>query len=90
MTYLKGHDDFVSRYMRFCDIDNSEAPAVYHRWVCLSILSAAIGRNAYIEQGQFRIYLNQYKLVIGAQRNRNGCVRASGRKRLKASGYERY
>ena len=90
MTYLKGHDDFVSRYMRFCDIDNSEAPAVYHRWVCLSILSAAIGRNAYIEQGQFRIYLNQYMLLMGAPGTRKGSAMSIGRKLLKASGYKRF
>lgn len=90
MTYLQGHDDFVSRYMRFCDINNSEAPAVYHRWVCFSILGAALGRSVWIEQGPYKIYLNQYMMLMGSPGARKGSAMSIGRKLLKASGFRRF
>lgn len=88
--YLKGQNDFVSRYMRFCDIDNSEAPAIYHRWVCFSILGALLGRQVHIEFGSSRIYPNQYIMLMGSPGTRKGSAMGIGRKLLKAAGYKRF
>jgi len=83
-------DDFVSSYMRLCDIDNSEAPAIYHRWVCLSILGAYMGRKVWIDFGIGPIYPNQYIMLMGSPGTRKGAAMAVGRKLLKASGFSRF
>lgn len=84
------HNDFVSRYMRFCDLDNSEAPAVYHRWVCLSILGAALGRQVWIKHGPFVIYPNQYILLMGTPGTRKGSAMSIGKRILKGANYRRF
>lgn len=87
---MTNHDDFVSAYMRFCDIDNSEAPAIYHRWVCLSILGAALGRQVWIQMGRFQIFPNQYILLMGTPGTRKGSAMGIGKKLLKEAGYRRF
>jgi len=83
-------DDFVSSYMRLCDLGNSEAPAIYHRWVCLSILGAYFGRKVWIDFGIGPIYPNQYIMLMGSPGTRKGAAMAVGRKLLKASGFNRF
>ena len=88
--YLKGHDDFVSRYMRFADINNSEAPAIYHRWVCFSMISAALGRQTWITNGPWKVYPNQYMMLMGSPGTRKGSAMSIGRGLLKKIGYNRF
>lgn len=87
---MRTHDDFVSDYMRLCDINNSEAPAIYHRWVCLSILGAYMGRQIYIDFGIGNIYPNQYIMLMGSPGTRKGAAMSIGKKLLKATGYNRF
>ncbi|MGE4259196.1 MAG: DUF3987 domain-containing protein [Candidatus Babeliales bacterium] len=82
--------DFVTRYMEFCDIDNSEAPAIYHRWTCMSMLSAFFGRSIHIEFGTGKIYPNQYIMLMGDPGTRKGTAMGIGKKILKAAGYNRF
>lgn len=84
------HNDFVSSYLRLCNLDASEAPAVYHRWVCLSIMGAFVGRNVWFNFGIGNIYLNQYLMLMGSPGTRKGSALGIGRKLLKATGYTRF
>lgn len=84
------HNDFVSNYLRLCNLDGSEAPAVYHRWVCLSIMGAFVGRRVWFNFGIGDIYLNQYLMLMGSPGTRKGSAMGIGRKLLKATGYNRF
>lgn len=87
MTYGK---DFVSRYMEACNLEESEAPAIYHRWTCLSIMGAFMGRDIYIQFGTGPIYPNQFVLLMGSPGTRKGTAMSVGRKILKAAQYARF
>ncbi len=87
---IRIQDDFISSYMRLCDLDNSEAPAIYHRWVCLSILGAYMGRKVWIDFGIGPIYPNQYIMLMGSPGTRKGAAMAIGRRLLKATGFNRF
>ena len=82
--------DFISRYMEFCDVENSEAPAIYHRWTCMSILGAYFGRNIWMEFGSGVLYPNQYIMLMGDPGTRKGTAMGIGKKLLKTAGYHRF
>jgi hypothetical protein len=82
--------DFFTAYMDYADIDNSEAPATYHRWVCASILGALLGRSIHFQLGPHTIYPNQYVMLMGSPGARKGSAMGIGKGLLKALGYSRF
>lgn len=82
--------DFVSDYMRLCNPEESEAPAIYHRWCALSIMGAYMGRQIWINFGIGHIYPNQYMMLMGEPGTRKGTAMAVARKLLKTAGYTRF
>lgn len=87
---MRESDDFVTSYMRLCNLDDSEAPAIYHRWVCLSVLGAFLGRQTWIDFGIGKIFPNQYIMLMGAPGTRKGSALGIGKRLLKATGYNRF
>lgn len=85
-----GIDDFFTSYMAYCDIENSEAPAIFHRWTCASIIGASLGRNCYIKFGSHTIYPNQYIMFMGPPGARKGTGMNIGKKLLQKAGYDRF
>lgn len=83
-------DDFVSTYMRMCDPDHSEAPAIYHRWCALSIMGALMGRQCWINFGTGHIYPNQFIMLMGEPGTRKGSAYGIAKKLLKMAGYTRF
>lgn len=82
--------DFITRYMDYANIDNSEAPANYHRWTCLSIMGAYMGRQIWLPFGHSRIYPNQYVLLMGSPGTRKGTAMGIGKSLIKAAGFTRF
>lgn len=82
--------DFVTRYMDFVNIPSSEAPANYHRWTCLSILGAYMGRQIHIPFGHSKIFPNQYVLLMGSPGTRKGTAMGVGKNLLRAAGFTRF
>lgn len=82
--------DFVSQYMDLCNLDESECPAIYHRWTCLAAMGAYLGRSIYIQFGTGPIYPNQFILLMGTPGTRKGTAISLGRKLLKGAGYTRF
>lgn len=82
--------DFITDYMRLCDPENSEAPAIYHRWCAVSIMGALLGRQAWINFGVGNIYPNQYIMLMGEPGTRKGTAMGVARKLLKKAGYTRF
>lgn len=82
--------DFVSRYLRYVDLDQSEAPANYHRWTCLAMLGALLGRSVYLPFGHSKIYPNQYIMLMGSPGTRKGTALGIGRALATAAGFTRF
>lgn len=84
-----GHD-FFTAYMHYVDLDNQEAPAIYHRWTLASIIGTLLGRQFYVPFGNGIIYPNQYIMLMGTPGTRKGSAMNIGRQLLKRSGYARF
>jgi len=82
--------DFITRYMEFVNLEQSEAPANYHRWSCIGMLGALLGRNVCLPFGHSRIYPNQYIMLMGSPGTRKGTAMSICRKLAKASGFTRF
>jgi hypothetical protein len=82
--------DFVTDYLEMCNIDQSEAPAIYHRWVALSIMGAYLGRSSWINFGIGLIYPNQYIMLMGSPGTRKGSAMGPGKRLLKTVGFGRF
>ena len=82
--------DFFADYMAYAGYGESEAPAVYHRWTCASIIGALLGRQIWLPFGPNTIYPNQYILLMGPPASRKGTAMGVGRGLLKAAGYSRF
>lgn len=83
-------NDFFTNYMSYCNLDSSEAPAIYHRWVCASIIGALLGRQTWIQFGPHTVYPNQYIMLMGSPGARKGSAMGIGKALLKAAGYNRF
>lgn len=46
-------------------VSQSEAPDVYNQWCAISAIASTLKRNVYIPRGTYRIYPNQYIVLIG-------------------------
>ena len=82
--------DFFTEYMDYADLPNSEAPAIYHRWVCASMLGAIMGRSVHFQLGPHTIYPNQFMMLMGSPGTRKGSAMGVGKGLLKATGYSRF
>ena len=62
-------ESWITRYLRFTE--KHEAPEMFHLWVAITVLSAAMGRRSYIDRGYYRLYPNFFTvLVAGSARCR--------------------
>lgn len=82
--------DFFTEYMEYVDLDNQEAPAVYHRWTLASAIGALLGRQLYLTFGKGVVYPNQFIMLMGTPGTRKGSAMNLGRDLLKAAGYGRF
>ena len=53
---------FLQAYLEYTE--TQESPEVFHLWSCISILSSALGRKAYVKRGYFTCYPNQYIILV--------------------------
>lgn len=83
-------DDFFTEYMQYVDLENQEAPAVYHRWTLASVIGTLLGRQFYLPFGKGVIYPNQFIMLMGTPGTRKGSAMNVGRDLLKAAGYGRF
>jgi len=56
-------DGLLRAYAEFTE--GTESPGDFHIWTALSILSASIGRNVYLDRGFYKLYPNLYILLVG-------------------------
>jgi hypothetical protein len=82
--------DFVSAYMDYVNIEQGEAPAVYHRWSCISMLSACLGRKVWLPFGHSKIYPNQYIMLMGSPGTRKNTALNIAKRIAMDAGFERF
>lgn len=82
--------DFFTKYMNFVDLQNQEGPAIYHRWTLASIIGTLLGRQFHLQLGKYKIYPNQFIMLMGTPGTRKGSAMNIGRDLLKLAGYTRF
>ena len=87
---MDARKDFFRAFLNFCDLPNQEAPPIYFRWVCASIIGAMMGRQVYLPFGASKIYPNQYMLLMGPPATKKGTAMKWGSRLLKKTGYSRW
>jgi len=55
-------DDWLSRYLRMTE--RQEAPELFHLWVGVSCISAALQRRVWMNRGFYRLYPNFYIILV--------------------------
>lgn len=78
--------DFISGYLEY--IGESEAPTTFHRWSCISILSAWLGRRYNFNHGHFNVASNVYCMLMGGAGSRKSTAIKVAAKLLKKAGYD--
>jgi hypothetical protein len=58
------HGSFLQNYVRLCS--ETEAPPIFGLWCGVAAISAALGRNSFLQFGQFPIYPNFYIIIVGS------------------------
>lgn len=82
--------DFFTDYMEYVKLDESEAPANYHRWACASILGAMLGRQVHLPFGPLKIFPNQYIMLMGPPATKKGTVIGIAKNLLEGAGFKRF
>lgn len=90
MEKQQDEKDFFTAYLDFVDLKSTESPAIYHRWVCASMLGAMMGRQIYLPFGHGKIYPNQYIMLMGSPATKKGTAMKVGERFLRATGYDRF
>jgi hypothetical protein len=81
---------FMDSYLEYAGAGKNEVPVLFHRWCCMSMVSALLGRQAYFLFGHEKIYPNQYVLLMGAPATRKNTALNISNRLLRATGYTRF
>jgi hypothetical protein len=54
---------FIKEYVEHTE--NQESPAIFHTWVALTMLSAALHRRCWLDRGFTKLYPNVYTILVG-------------------------
>lgn len=82
--------DYFQLYMNYVGVNDSEVPALFHRWTSVSIIGALLGRQVSFPFGHGEIYPNQFIMMMGSPGTRKSTAINAGAKLLKQTGYSRF
>jgi hypothetical protein len=71
-------------------VKQTEPPLIFHRWALLGCLSAVLGRQTWLPFGSFKIYPNQYIMLLGEPGTRKSTAIKLAAKVITKAGYERF
>lgn len=77
---------FTQQYLNY--VGETEAPIFYHRWSCLSMVGAYLGRQFSFSHGHFNLHTNLYVMLIGDPGTRKSTAIKLAKKILVQAGYE--
>lgn len=55
-------EPYIQKYLRYAA--RQESPDIFHTWGAVATLSFAVGRNIWVDQSYFKIYPNQYIILV--------------------------
>ena len=84
------HPDFFKSYLDYAGVGTSEPPANYHRWCCIGMIGALLGRQVHMPFGHGKIFPNQYIMLMGAPGTRKSTAINISKKLLSATGFSRF
>lgn len=82
---MSAPNDFISAYFNY--IGQTESPMVFHRWSCMTILGAWIGREYCFRFGHFNIKPNLYVMLMGTAGSRKSTAIKIASRLLAKTGY---
>lgn len=71
-------------------VENTEPPAVFHRWSLIASVGAMLGRQLWLPFGSTRIFPNQYIMFVGDPGTRKSTAIKKATKLISAAGYETF
>lgn len=77
--------NFIDTYFQY--IGDTEAPAIFHRWACITILGAWIGRNYSFRFGHFNVRANIYCMLMGNAGSRKSTAIKIATRLISKAGY---
>lgn len=80
--------DLITTYLGYTE--ESESPAIFHRWSLITCIAAYLARDVYIQHGHFTIYPNLYTLLIGSAGSRKSSAINIAKGLLKQAGYQHF
>lgn len=80
--------NFFDLYFQY--VEQTEPPAIYHRWSLLASLSAYLGRQVWLPFGEDRIFPNQYVMLVGDPGTRKSTAIKKSAKLIRLAGYETF
>lgn len=78
-------DNYIQQYLSY--VGDTEAPIFYHRWCCLSMIGAYLGRQYSSSLGHFEVLPNLYVMLIGDPGARKSTAIKIAKKILTSAGY---
>ncbi len=80
-------DDFISNYLEYCGV--TECPVFYHRWCCISMIAAYLGRQYNTNIGRAIVNPNHYCMLIGDPASRKSTAIKTSKSIIKLAGYDK-
>lgn len=74
----------------FSFVEDTEPPLIFHRWSLIAAVGAMLGRQYWLPFGQFRIFPNQYIMLIGDPGTRKSTAIKIASNILSAAGYDTF
>lgn len=78
--------DFFDAYFEY--VDKTEPPRIYHRWCCISGIATLLGRNLVLPHGHFKLFPNQYIMLVGGSGSRKSTAIRIIKGLLQGVGYD--
>lgn len=78
--------NFFDEYFAYTTF--TEPPRIYHRWCAISGIATLLGRNLVLPFGHWKLYPNQYIMLVGGSGSRKSAAIDITRKLLIGTGYD--
>lgn len=82
---MQDNEDFIAQYLQY--IGETECPMFYHRWCCISMIGAYLGRQYSFNLGHFELYPNKYIMLLGSPGARKSTAIKIAKSVLGSTGY---
>lgn len=82
---MQYEEDFITQYLQY--VGDTECPMFYHRWCCISMIGAYLGRQYNFSLGHFEIHPNKYVMLIGTPGTRKSTAIKIAKGILSNAGY---